>query len=319
MLRRLRVAGSMGLGVVLLTCWVAGAIPSAWADGSVPPVVSAAKTGDVATLKRLLEGGGDPNSSDANALTALNWAAYNGYLAAVELLVQHRADINAHGNAHQWTPLMNAAAEGHIDIASYLVAHGANVNALDADGSTALDYAFAKNHSVTAAFLKSHGAKGVTNGYVANPEAQALCNAGTSAGFNASDLAWQQWQKGRPQYFCQAVKHDLSGGAGDVLMFTYEVDGNATGAKTVSITADIYDDQLPRDRLGKTLQPLLNAIFSAAGKSPVPNDVAGQVASISVFKSQTSVGAMAARYTPGRDAGTPYNGAKYEISIQLGQ
>jgi uncharacterized protein len=307
------------LAILCVASFVGSSIRPAQADESTSPVVVAAKSGDAATLNRLLDDGADPNSHDADALTALNWAAYNGYLAAVQILIQHHANIDSHGNQRQWTPLMNAAAEGHIDVVSFLVGHGADVNAHSSDGLSSLDYAILKNHAKTAAFLKSHGAKATSATAAPNPIAQALCNAGTSADFSASDLAWHKYDKDPRQYFCQAITHDFPGGAGNVLMYTYEVDGDASGAKTIWITADIYDDQLPKDVLEKTLQPLLGAIFSAVGKGAVPDDVAAQVASISEFKSDTPVGAMAAHFTMGKDAAYPYIGSKYEITIQYAQ
>src|ERR1700674_2253700 len=90
-----RMSGSAGksrslvLAILCVACFVGSSIRPAHADGGASPVVAAAKTGDAATLKRLLDGGADPNSHDADALTALNWAAYNGHLAAVQILVQH--------------------------------------------------------------------------------------------------------------------------------------------------------------------------------------------------------------------------------------
>lgn len=310
---------SLQLAILCLACFVGCSIRPARADEGPSPVVVAAKTGDAATLKRLLDGGADPNSHDADALTALNWAAYNGYLAAVQILVQHHADIDSHGNQSQWTPLMNAAAQGHIDVVSFLVGHGADINAHSSDGLSPLDFAILQNHAKTATFLRSHGAKATPATATQNPMAQALCNAGTSADFSASDLAWHKYDKDPAQYFCQAIKHDFPGGAGNVFMFTYEVDGDASGAKTIWITADVYDDQLRKAALAKTLRPLLSAIFSAAGKGAVPDDVAAQVVSVSDFKTATPLGSMAAHFVPGKDAANPYNGSKYEITIQYAQ
>lgn len=290
---------------------------SARAGDPVPALVTAAKAGDAATIANLLGKGADPNSHDADGLTALNWAAYNGHLSAVQALVGHHADVNSHGNKSQWTPLMNSAAEGHIDVVSFLIAHGADVNARSADGYSALYFAVIKKETKTVAFLKSHGAKAVTVGLL-NPQAQALCNSAGKAGFDLANLAWRKSANGPTQYFCQGVKHDFPGGAGNVFMFTYEVDEDSSGAKVVWITADIYDDDLRKDALNTTLQPLLTAVFSAGGKGPVPDDLAGKVASISEFHSDTALGSVTAHYQPG-NAASPYNGAKYEIQIQLAQ
>jgi len=99
-----------------------------------PPLVAAARSGDVALVTSLLAKGADPEGAAQGEPTALNWAAYNDHLAVVRLLVQHHARIDPHANRAGWTPLMNASAMGFADIAAYLIAHGADINAHSADG-----------------------------------------------------------------------------------------------------------------------------------------------------------------------------------------
>lgn len=52
----------------------------------------------------------------------------------VELLLENHADVNLSEDFH-WTPLHFAAANGHLELVQLLIRRGADVNAL-ADGTT---------------------------------------------------------------------------------------------------------------------------------------------------------------------------------------
>jgi hypothetical protein len=152
----------------------------------------------------------------------------------------------------------------------------------------------------------------------AGSDPKALCDAAKGAGIEGPDLYWAAASDNPDYFFCTGTKHDFpGGGGGNILMFTYQVYGDASGAKTIAVVASIYDDKLPTEAIGRTLQPLLLGIFSAAGKGPVPGDLAQNVASISEFRTDTPLGAASASYKPSDQSDNPYNGAKYAIRIDL--
>lgn len=125
-----------------------------------PPIITAAQNGDVAIVQKLLAAGTNANTLDSTGHTPLDWAAYRGHLAVVKFLVEHKADINAHGDSKATTPLMHAADTGHGEVAAYLIDKGADVRAVDNDGNSALTWA-AKMRSVsTIQLLLSRGADG---------------------------------------------------------------------------------------------------------------------------------------------------------------
>ncbi len=65
------------------------------------PLMMAARTGDIDTLKFLLDKGADPNvKENARGTTALMWAASGGHSAAVQLLVDRGADVKAGSKPH---------------------------------------------------------------------------------------------------------------------------------------------------------------------------------------------------------------------------
>jgi ankyrin repeat protein len=119
----------------------------------------AAKAGDTAVMKLLLAHGADPNLVQKNGNTALMLAAGLGYrdgnmavptrdrgttqeiLAALQLCLDHGADVNAQG-ANGDTALHDAVTgRGDVEIIRYLVEHGASIQIKNARGQTALDAA----------------------------------------------------------------------------------------------------------------------------------------------------------------------------------
>jgi ankyrin repeat protein len=116
------------------------------------PFLRAAKTGDVASMKLLLEHGADPAITTKDHTTAMMIAAGKGWkneltrakdedqIAAIQLLLDKGADVNA-ANEKGETALHCAAAHGADKIVRFLIAKGANVNTENADGQRPLDYA----------------------------------------------------------------------------------------------------------------------------------------------------------------------------------
>jgi len=90
-------------------------------DVKVVKLLTAARDGDLVTLKAMLDSGVDINSRDPIGDTALGWAAWHGQLEAIKLLLERGADINVtsvdggYGRlARGCTPLMLAAARGNL-------------------------------------------------------------------------------------------------------------------------------------------------------------------------------------------------------------
>jgi ankyrin repeat protein len=59
------------------------------------PLFDALQNGDKSTFERLVEEGADVNICDERGVTPLHYAAYEGLLPQVRLLLQHGADANA--------------------------------------------------------------------------------------------------------------------------------------------------------------------------------------------------------------------------------
>jgi ankyrin repeat protein len=112
--------------------------------GDFPPIHSAARMRDVATVVKELESGVDvdlvceraKNGDGGN--TALWYAAqgaWPGGLAVVKVLVDAGADVNRQCE-HGRTALHMAAAWGHLDLVKYLLANSADPSIRDEENMT---------------------------------------------------------------------------------------------------------------------------------------------------------------------------------------
>lgn len=119
----------------------------------------AAKRGDAAEITRLLDAGADIN--DAGGFwgnTALGWAADQGHLHCVRLLLERGAKIDA-TNSLGWSPLVNAIVSNHGEIVDLLLEKGASITLKDATDRTPLDNAVNYKMKEMAARLSKHAAK----------------------------------------------------------------------------------------------------------------------------------------------------------------
>jgi ankyrin repeat protein len=118
----------------------------------------AARTGDLAELRRLVARGQDIDAPDGHGATALMRAAHGGHLAAVEWLVEQGADLD-HTAKHGLTALMLAVIAGHHRVARRLVQAGADTEVTGTgppgfDGKTAADLAEDRGELRLAADLR---------------------------------------------------------------------------------------------------------------------------------------------------------------------
>ena len=91
--------------------------------------------------------------------TALHKAALYGHVDAVRMLCQRGANIEAGIPEHQVTPLHYAVRNGNVAVIRELVKWGADLNAPLIEGDTPLDYAIKHRRKVAQAVLRELGAK----------------------------------------------------------------------------------------------------------------------------------------------------------------
>ena len=80
------------------------------------------------------------------ASSPLHLASFNGNLGAVEVLLEHRADVHSTKHAYKMTPLHLAAMGGHEAVVTALLRAGASKD-VKAKGGTPKDWARRRGHA----------------------------------------------------------------------------------------------------------------------------------------------------------------------------
>jgi ankyrin repeat protein len=138
----------------------AGADPHATeSERSETPLFFAAQSGDVATMKALVDAGAGVNAKNASGVTPLHRAALNGRKAAEQYLIQAGADLRSKATEKGYTPLHVAALGGSTDAALVLLESGADVNERSSSGVTALEIAEHRGDRELVQLLRDRGAR----------------------------------------------------------------------------------------------------------------------------------------------------------------
>jgi uncharacterized protein len=135
----------------------AGADPNGVPAGT-PVLLTAARTGNVDTVKSLLAHGADVNAKEnARGQTALMWAVAEKHPEVARMLIDHGADVHAPSKTG-FTPLLFAAQQGDLEATRMLLEAGANVNEAAPEEGSALIVATHSGHEALALFLLAKGA-----------------------------------------------------------------------------------------------------------------------------------------------------------------
>ena len=102
-------------------------------SGASTPLLFAAQTGDVQSVRHLLTAGANPNDTGADGNSAVVTAIFSGHSAVAQALLAAGADPEAAGGGY--APLHIAVLRGDGATMSALLAKGANPNALITKGS----------------------------------------------------------------------------------------------------------------------------------------------------------------------------------------
>jgi ankyrin repeat protein len=126
----------------------------------------AIQSGDISSLNSILESQPSlANTENNDGLTPLGFAAHFGNKEAAQLLLDHRADINALSHSKisfipSNTPLHAAiAGERNMDVIKLFMTHNAHTNLSDSNGHTSLHTAaFHDDNIEIIRLLIEHGA-----------------------------------------------------------------------------------------------------------------------------------------------------------------
>jgi ankyrin repeat protein len=123
---------------------------------SQTPLHSAAASGDIATVRRLLAEGTAIDARDGAGATALLVATHANQVETARALIEAGANVNAKDNIED-SPYLYAGARGHLEILKMTLSHGAALNSVNRYGGTALIPASERGHVETVRTLIEAG------------------------------------------------------------------------------------------------------------------------------------------------------------------
>lgn len=209
----LAAACTNGSATMVERLLLAGANPHATLPGRETLLMTAARTGDVATIKALLARKVDVEArEERRGQTALMWAASHNNAAAIKVLVEAGADIHARAKGPQVasrtgydsgaemygrsryrpdaaTPFLFAVRQGHFDAVKTLLDLGADVNEALTNKTSALVVAIANAHWELAGYLLDRGADPNASGQGWGPLHQL---ARTRRGLDVNRFPWPE-------------------------------------------------------------------------------------------------------------------------------
>ena len=150
--------GAVGQGVERPAMAVAAAAEGRRSLGN--DLLEAARAGDAAAVRALLQTGAEVNAARGDGITALHLAAEHGHAEAARTLLDAGAAVERGTRIGHYTPLHLAARGGHGDVVALLLGAGADPLAVTtSSGATALHLASAAVGGQRAvAALLDHGA-----------------------------------------------------------------------------------------------------------------------------------------------------------------
>lgn len=168
----------------------AGADPNAANEFRMTPLSQACVNASASLVELLLKAGANPNTPIGTGETPLMTCAKTGSAKAVRMLIDHDASINAKEPVQHQTALMWAAAERHPDVMKMLIDAKADLQAHTRNGFTALHFAAREGDQETVRLLLAAGVSvnirtepdGAENEKPAGAEAAGTTRAGAAAG-----------------------------------------------------------------------------------------------------------------------------------------
>ena len=132
-----------------------GVSPNAIDADGVPVLMSATLFANADMLELLLQRGADPNRTGPGRATALMWAAPDA--DKMRRLLSHGANVNARSETDRTAVLVAASYPGTVKALQLLLQHGADLRAEDRAGSTALSLAVRSADVEVVRFLVDNG------------------------------------------------------------------------------------------------------------------------------------------------------------------
>ena len=134
---------AFGAVFVILTSALAAA-QAAPPSTKAEELSAAARRGDAAAVRKLLDEGVDPNTKFRYDVTALTYACDHGHLEVVKVLLDHGADVNVKDTFYGSTPLMLAISPTEEEAGSHRDRQAADREGSAGQGPGAVERGFGR-------------------------------------------------------------------------------------------------------------------------------------------------------------------------------
>jgi ankyrin repeat protein len=122
------------------------------------PVADAAMRGDADAVRTLVRQGADVNAAQSDGMTALHWAALNGDVKILDVLLVAGAGTESLTRVGGYTPLHLASSRGNAPAVARLLEAGSKPKAVTATGVQPIHLAAQAGSADAVRFLIDHGA-----------------------------------------------------------------------------------------------------------------------------------------------------------------
>jgi ankyrin repeat protein len=157
--------GRLSAVIGLAALFVATAFAVTRADNYFDNPARAARQNDAEAVRGMLAGGeGNPNQTDEESRTALHYAAGNGNVEIIAILIKARAKLDPADSLGN-TPLHLAADRHRTAAGELLLAAGAKVDPQNHEGRTPLMVAASRGDTQLVLALLAKGASTTINDY----------------------------------------------------------------------------------------------------------------------------------------------------------
>ena len=148
----------IGLSLIVLVTFVSAAASRLTAAATDAPVAAAAMRGETDEVRKLLRSGADVSAAQGDGMTALHWAALNGDLKTMEVLLFAGAATEATTRVGAYTPLHLASSRGHAAAVARLLEGGSKVGPVTTTGVQPLHLAAEAGNADAVKALLDRGA-----------------------------------------------------------------------------------------------------------------------------------------------------------------
>ncbi|MCW8943771.1 MAG: ankyrin repeat domain-containing protein [Sedimenticola sp.] len=117
------------------------------------PLMKASLYGHANAVDQLVTAGAQLDLTDKGGYSALMLASSNNHASLVKKLLAQGANPNMQESTHGWTALIWAAKRGHLESVTSLIQGGAAIEIVDFEGKNARSWAIENRHNKISALL----------------------------------------------------------------------------------------------------------------------------------------------------------------------